>query len=167
MPEPLIATDCNALLRVGKVDVSILEHLWPGEECESNTVFINPRMVRNHMQTRDDYMLRLSMFNCLGPFVPDVIAAPHTCARYDKVRPGEIGVTLASPLRGWNDWGDYLVVCVKLVTGPWSPGRPNYVATLYPWFSGKRAAYLRKNVHVIHDSYNVLTPDGPVLDGAT
>jgi hypothetical protein len=167
MPNALIATDCNALLLVGEIDAAVLDCLWPGAECATNRVFLNPRRVRNHIQTRDDYMLRLSMFNCLAPYVPDVLSAPHTCARYEKVRTGELGVTLASPLRGWDEWGDYLVVCVKLMTGPWNPTVHNYVVTLYPWFSGKRLAYLRKNAHVVRDTYNVLTPDGPILEQVT
>lgn len=163
MPNPLLTSDVQAFMSVGEVDLGAVRTLWPAFSCSEADVYLNPRLIWHHMETRSDCALRLKMFNALGQFVPDIVATPHVTARYSAVPRDEAGVNLVCPLRGFDGWGDHLVVCVRLLSAQRTrAGNRHYVATLFPWHERRRTTYLAKNDHLVHERHCIITPNGPV-----
>ena len=161
VPNPLLTSDVDAFMNVGEVDLTVVRELWPAFSCREPGIFLNPKVIWRHMESRDDFALRLKVFNTLGPFVPDIVNAPHVTARYASVPGGHAGINLACPLEGFDGLGDHVVVCVRMLPPEEvRAGRRHYVATIFPWHERRRTSYLLKNDHRVHDRHCVVTPQG-------
>jgi len=62
MPNPLLTSDIDVFMTVGEINLEILGDLWPEFTCREPEIFSNPRVIWKHMQSRDDFPLRLKTF---------------------------------------------------------------------------------------------------------